>query len=125
MLYGRDAVWLGTDYAEDADGDLDELVGPEVPRQALVKRFLSDGLPWDPDYGLHPSDHVDGTATAAAEVAARAVQQARQDDRIERATASIVDADDGSDEVTVEVRPTLIGPGGGQPLDPIPIAVNS
>jgi hypothetical protein len=108
LLYGVDAVWTGTDYAEAPGGDLATVEGPENVRGAIFRRLLSDGLPWDDSYGARPREYIDGSAGVAPTLAGALVRQAHEDDRVRRAKATF--ATQGSD-AAFEVDVQLIGEG--------------
>jgi hypothetical protein len=107
VLYGRDLRWTGSDFAEAPGGDLDDTAGLEVVETDLTSRLLSDGLPWDNDFGLKGREYVDAPAPSLVELRGRAVTQLRQDDRVIAATVTI-DLSDPAEPV-LEATPTLVG----------------
>lgn len=107
VLYGRDLRWSGSDFAEAPGGDLDTTAGIEVVETDLSRRMLSDGLPWDQDFGLHGREYVDAPSPSLVELRGRAVAQLRQDDRVLSATVS-VDVSNPAEPV-LEAMPVLVG----------------
>jgi hypothetical protein len=104
LLYGVDLVWGSDDYVEDAAGDLATVTGPDNVQAALMRRFASDGLPWDDTYGAKPRRYVDGSPLVVPNQRGALVRQARLDDRVKSARATF-SAD--ASEFDVSVR--LIG----------------
>lgn len=107
LLFGRDARWTGSDFAEAPSGDLDEISGLELMETDLTRRGLSNGLPWDPAFGLHAREFVNGSPTGMRTLRGRAIAQLLQDDRVASADAE-VDLSN-PEEPILEMRPTLIG----------------
>lgn len=89
LLYGIDLVWGSDDYVEDADGDLAPVTGPDNVQAALMRRFASDGLPWDDTYGAKPRRYVDGSPLVVPGQRGVLVRQARLDDRVKAARATL------------------------------------
>jgi len=110
-LYGVDLVWSGEDYSETAAGDLATVGGPDNVQAALTRRFASDGLPWDDSYGAKPRRYIDGSPGALPGLRGTLVRQARLDDRVKAASASL-SADSSEFDVSVK----LIG-------DDVPLSV--
>lgn len=109
-LYGEDLVWSGGDMAEDASGDLATVGGVENVDAALSRRLESDGLQWDPEYGGKLREFVDGPAASAGEMRGRCTRQLLKDDRVQRASTTILTADpDYPEETAVEAAYRLIG----------------
>jgi hypothetical protein len=108
-LFGEDISWNGTDWVETQDGDLAITTGPENARQAIIRREFSEGLLWDPSYGLKPNEFVDGPAGELPTLAARAETQALSDDRMKTASAKLLGASptDPEDQV-ISVDLTLV-----------------
>ena len=88
-MFGQDLFWNGTDFLEDASGDLSDIAGPLNAKVAIERRLLSDGLPWDDTYGAKPSQYVDGTAPAAQNLRGALEKQALSDDRVQSAKATL------------------------------------
>jgi hypothetical protein len=101
-LYGIDLGWDGQDYAETAAGDLATVGGSDNVEAALTRRFASDGLPWDDTYGAKPRRYIDGDAAAIAPLRGTLVRQARLDDRVKSARASL-SADGSEFDVSVQL----------------------
>lgn len=101
LLYGIDLVWDG-DYVEDAAGDLATMTGADNVKSALMRRFASDGLPWDDNYGAKPRRYVDGSPLALPSQRGVLVRQARLDDRVKAARAAL-SADASEFDVAVQL----------------------
>jgi hypothetical protein len=109
ITYGADLVWDGSDFVEDAQGDLSEVSGRENVHAALKRRLTSDGLPWDSTYGTKPREYVDGSSLAAQQLRGALASQAVQDDRVKRAIATVLpENEDHPEETTIETVITLI-----------------
>lgn len=106
-LYGVDLVHDGLDFVEQADGDLATTAGRQVVKADLRRALESNGLPWDPSYGLHAREHVDAPSPTLARIPALAVEQLRRDDRVESVTAEVVI--ESPERSFVRTRPILIG----------------
>lgn len=96
-LFGVDLVWDG-DLALDATGDLATVTGPQNAEAAVLRRQLSNGLPWDPEYGAHPRKYVDGSRLMLPQLRGAMVEQAVADDRVARATATVLPPDEAHPE---------------------------
>jgi hypothetical protein len=101
LLYGVDLVW-NDDYVEDAAGDLATVTGPDNVQAALMRRFASDGLPWDDTYGAKPRRYIDGSPLAVPGQRGVLVRQARLDDRVKAARATL-SADASQFDVSVQL----------------------
>lgn len=99
LLYGVDLVHDGTDYVENADGDLASVSGIPNVEAAVQRRLFADGLPWDPTYGAKARRFVDGPAGALPPLRGALVQEALKDDRVAAADATL--APDGVFDVDV------------------------
>jgi hypothetical protein len=104
VLYGVDLVWANGDYVEDVAGDLATVTGPDNVQAALMRRFASDGLPWDDTYGARPRRYVDGSPLAVPNQRGALVRQARLDDRVKTARVTV-----SADASELEVSVQLIG----------------
>jgi hypothetical protein len=102
VLYGIDLVWGAGDYLEDAAGDLAAVSGPENVKAALMRRFASDGLPWDDTYGAKPRRYIDGSPLVVPGQRGALVRQARFDDRVKAARATL-SADASEFDVSVKL----------------------
>lgn len=91
LFYGRDLL-LGDngDFALDATGDLATISGRQNWQDAIERRVMSDGIPWDAAYGAKPSDYVNAPSQYQLPLSARIVQQARADDRTLTAQVQLV-----------------------------------
>lgn len=109
-VYGEDLVWLDGDMAEDASGDLATIGGVENVDAALARRIESDGLDWDENYGGKLRQFVDGPAASAGEMRGICTRQLLRDDRVLRASTTILTADlDYPEETRVECAYKLVG----------------
>ncbi len=106
-IFGEDIVWDGTDWAEDAEGDLEGITGPSNAREAVERRLESEGLLWNEDYGLRGREFVDGPAQLLPFLRGRIVSQALRDDRVVKANAGVVDPEDAG-EPTRRIRVSLV-----------------
>jgi hypothetical protein len=103
-LFGVDCGWANGDYAETPGGDLATVGGEDNVVGALERRLQSDGLLWDDDYGSKPRQYIDGAMAAAGALKGALVRQARADDRVRRANATLRTADaDAFFDVAVEL----------------------
>ncbi len=110
VLFGRDLVWTGQDWAEGADGDLADIGGPENAKAAIDRRMGSNGLLWDSTYGLKAREHIDGAPGGAFNLRGDIVRQARADDRVRDAKATIADpTDDAPGDVQVNIDLRFVG----------------
>jgi len=101
LLYGEDLLFDGSEFSEDPSGDLAGISGPPNLRLALLRRGLSDGLPWDGNYGVGTRDYIDGTPGAMPSLRAQAEAQMRLDDRVAAVKATVsVGSDDTGDSDT-------------------------
>ena len=79
--YGRDLLQDDSgDFALAPTGDLGTVSGPDNWTGAILRRALSNGIPWDAAYGAHPDDYVNAPTTLQLPLGARLVQQCRADD---------------------------------------------
>jgi hypothetical protein len=110
LTLGADLLWDGDDMVEDADGDLARVSGAQNAESALTRRMESDGIPWDPDYGLHPREYVDGPPGALPTLVSQASRQAKLDDRVKSVTVAVEPAVAGEEETAIlSITPTFIG----------------
>jgi hypothetical protein len=109
QLYGRDARWSGTDFAEAPSGDLDSVSGIECVELDLTARLTESGLPWDTSWGLSAYSYVDGALGSLPQLRGKAVSQLRQDDRV--ASAEVVINIDDPEAPTITAQPVLVGAG--------------
>jgi len=89
VLYGIDLLFHG-DFLETPDGDLAVVSGTTNLRESAWRRALSEGLPWTPDFGVHPREFVDATPGSLGALRGRAESQMRRDDRVKTASAILV-----------------------------------
>jgi len=109
ILYGTDLVWTGTDFQETASGDLATESGVPVICGAILRRVLSDGLPWDAAYGAQPREYVDGTLGNVPNLRVALLKQVTSDDRVKSVTVDLVTDEDRPDQTFFQITPTLIG----------------
>jgi hypothetical protein len=89
--YGRDLLQADSgDFAQAPTGDLATIAGRPNWTGALLRRALSDGIPWDGAYGAKPDDYVNAPPTMQLPLSARLVQQCRADDRTLSAQVHLV-----------------------------------
>ncbi len=109
LLYGIDLVWTGSDYAEDASGDLSTISGLSNATQAISRRLQSDGLPWDDSFGAKPREFVDGAPGEMVSLRGALTRQTLLDDRVKSVVVSIEqDPEDPADTV-FDIDVTMIG----------------
>jgi hypothetical protein len=117
-VYGVDLAAEDGDFALAASGDLAVISGPPLVRRDLTMMLMSDGVAWDPSYGLKPREYVDGAAGSLLTIRGKAIAQVLLDDRVAEADATVVPVDSAGDAY-VEVRPVLIGDATLSSIEPI------
>lgn len=117
LLYGIDLRYEGTDFLEDVNGDLGHLSGPPLVRRDLWNRLRSNGLPWDPEHGVHAREWIDAAGNSAFALRGRTTSQMLEDDRVRGCDATVTVDDDGT--ATVEVAPHLIGDPTASRVEPL------
>lgn len=123
-LYNLDIVYSDVDFVEDAAGDLAEAAGPPLVRRDLENRALSDGLPWEPSYGLHSRSYIDGTPGALLTLRGAAISQMLEDDRVVSCDATLGEETD-TGEGYLEIAPKLLGDPLLSEITPIRVATNT
>lgn len=108
LLFGEDLAHNGSDLVETADGDLAIVSGPENAMNAVVRRALADGLPYNQDYGPHLRKFVDAPSPTVRAARGSIERQARLDDRVKGVQAT-VRPDDNSGDITIDATVQLIG----------------
>lgn len=108
-LYNIDLVWTGEDYLESANGDLASISGMPNVHGALLRRLVSDGLPWDSDYGAKPRKFVDGPSPATPLLRGEILRQMLSDNRVRAATVRLDLEVDNPNEANYFVDVALIG----------------
>lgn len=121
VLYGKDLIWSGGDFVESVNGDLAVNIGVPVVHKALLKRGLSDGLPWDPNYGVHPTEYVDTVPGLMPSLRGAILTQLSKDDRVRSVKAEFVQLSESSSQFVI--TPTLIG--NKTPTSPITLEVGN
>lgn len=110
LLYGVDLLFANGDFVEAPSGDLDTISGAANLTGALYRRLFSDGLAWDPAYGLRSREYVDGPAGLLTSIRGRAEAQMRADDRVSAASAQVeTDQYAARGFVSVDVQPIGVG----------------
>ncbi len=89
LLYGRDLLWTGTDFGETPAGDLATVSGTPNVRGALMRRMMSDGLPWDDAYGAKSRSYVNGTSPGVSTLSGALLEQCSEDDRVKEAKVDL------------------------------------
>ena len=90
LLYSRDLLYQGNDFAETAGGDLATVSGQANYFGAIERRMSSSGLTWDPGYGPRADQYVNAPDALSRPLAGVLVAQARADDRTAQATVQVV-----------------------------------
>lgn len=90
LFYGRDIAMteLG-DFALLPTGDFQTVKGRPNWRGAVLRAQMSNGVPWNRNYGARPNDYVNAPTQYQLPFSARLVQVARADDRTLSAQVSI------------------------------------
>lgn len=97
-LYGVDLVWDGQDIVEAPSGDLATVSGRDNLQGAIERRVESNGLPWVAGYGANPRRYVDGSSELVSELRGDIVSQCLRDDRVMRATCTVLPPDEDHPE---------------------------
>lgn len=89
--YGRDILLSDTgDFALSPTGDLATIYGRVNWEDAILRRVISDGIPWDASYGALPSTFVNAPTQYQLPLSAKLVQQARADNRTLNAQVALI-----------------------------------
>lgn len=108
-LYGVDLIWDGEDLVETFGGDLASITGDEMVKNAIVRRLLSNGLPWDKNYGAMTRKYVDGTRFALSSLRSNLLNQCLSDNRVVSAEAVLLPEESGNlSDATFEINIKLI-----------------
>ena len=107
-LFSEDLRHNGTDFVEGPDGDLATIGGEQNAINAVVRSALSEGLPYNNDYGAKLRRYVDAPSSLAPAARSDVERNARRDDRVKKITSSI-EPDDNSGDLTINATVTLIG----------------
>jgi hypothetical protein len=108
LVYGVDIVHNGQDFVLAPSGDLETVSGPENAKTAVVRRLLSDGLPYNPSYGGRAREFVDAPTPTLPAARGRLEAEARREPRVRSARVELTpNANDG--DVTLRVNVELIG----------------
>jgi hypothetical protein len=110
FLYGIDLRFDGDDFAEAADGDLATIAGQPNLQAANERRAESEGLPWNPDHGIHPRQYVDSTPGGVLAMRGQAERKMRKDDR-NKSVKARVETDNAKGEATCFIDVVPIGAG--------------
>jgi hypothetical protein len=111
LLYGEDLRHNGSDFVEQADGDLAGLLGVENAVDALQRAAAGNGLPWDEAWGAHLRELVDAPSPTVPTARGRVVAAMLADDRVRSADVVATAGDDGD----VRIRGKVLLIGGEQP----------
>lgn len=106
IIWGEDFIFRDGRWVESSSGDMLVETGMGVAVHALERRQISEGLLWDPSYGLRPRRFVDAPTVNAPAIAGEAQAQAVADDRVV-AALSVVGESRVPDEVLIETRATF------------------
>lgn len=115
LLYGRDLVHSGVDFVEDVSGDLAEVSGVENGQGALRRRCFSNGLPYDPTYGAHPEEYVDGAEGEMPTLRGALIEQCFSDDRVRDVTVDFATDEEG--QAVFSIVAELVGKKRTQPIE--------
>lgn len=120
LLYGRDLLFAGGDFVEDGQGDLATVSGVVSLEASLRRCATSNGLPWDPLYGVHADEFVDAPIEGLLPLRGRAEAAMRADDRVAKVRVTIeTDNEAGTGVVAIDVTPI----GAGDALRQIQVAI--
>ncbi len=119
LLYGVDLLWNGADYQEAANGDLDTVGGTANVTKALYRNMESNGLPWDPTWGVGAREFVDSPSTVSGSLRGKMSSQLLRDPRVKELTIA-VEFDD--DKTYLHATPKLIT---GEAIKPVSLLVPS
>jgi len=108
LLYGEDLAHDGSDLVETPDGDLALSTGPENAMLGVVRRALSDGLPYNAAYGPHLRRFVDAPSPSVRAARGSIERQLRLDDRVKSVSITVL-PDDNSGDLTLQGTVELIG----------------
>lgn len=110
FIYGIDLLWdqNGNGFVETIDYDIATATGAQNAIDAVLRRELSNGLPWNKDFGGQASEFVDAPNPGVALLTGRLTRQALADSRVEDASVSLA-LDDNSGDVFIEGQVKLIG----------------
>lgn len=107
FVFGRDLVWKNGDFVEAPSGDLASVAGPENAMEAVTRRLLSDGLPWDRTYGAKARQLVDAPSGARDQLRYQLASEAVRDDRVTRCRVEAID-DSETGDFAPDVTVTLL-----------------
>lgn len=110
LLFGEDLLHEGGDMVETPDGDLATQSGEQNAMDAVVRRALADGLPYNSEYGPRLRRFIDSPGSGGVLRTARGdiERNARLDDRV-KAISVDVQPDDNSGDITLSATVTLLG----------------
>lgn len=120
LLYGVDLLWNGVDYQETSNGDLERVGGTANVTKALYRNVESNGLPWDPTWGVGVREFVDSPSAASGSLKGQMSRQLLRDPRV-RSVKVTVEFDD-EDRTFLHAVPTLIT---GEPAQRVSLVVPS
>jgi hypothetical protein len=112
LLYSRDIVFVN-DFVVDATGDLVTTTGRANWVGAVSRRVGSDGIGWDPAYGLKAEKFVDAPSRYQKSLAGNLLAQATADDRTLQASVAVVSSPatpyDWQFQLTIKGKDNLAG----------------
>jgi hypothetical protein len=113
LLYAIDLVWTGSDFLETSARDLATVSGLPNLQGAEQRRLVDvDGLPWDATYGAKAGDFVNAPVGTGQQLLGRLRRQAVADDRIAKATVTLLEDDDHPGDTYF---PVTLTPRGAKP----------
>lgn len=82
LLYFIDLLWTGTDFQENAAGDLDRVTGTANVTKAIQRGAEASGLPWDPSWGGFAREYVDSPSAVSGTLKGSITAQILRDPRV-------------------------------------------
>lgn len=113
LLYNIDLIFDGSDYEETPNGDLARVSGPPNVSKALWNAAVSNGLPWDPQFGGHAREYVDSPSAATGTLKGSVSAQILRDPRVKALRSSVATDDE---KTTLTLKPTLISDADLEPV---------
>ncbi len=89
LLYGVDLLWDGLDYRETPTGDLERVGGTANVTKALYRVVDTNGLPWDPTWGVGARNFVDSPSAPGGTLRGQMISQILRDPRIKSVKVSV------------------------------------
>ncbi len=120
LLYFEDFIWDGADFVEAPNGDLARVSGTANVGKAILRGATTNGLPWDPSWGVDAEEYVDAPAVAVGTMRGALSSQALKDPRVSRVRVTAAPDSDGNAIVTI--APELVS---GESVQPATLKVRS